>query len=110
MSMSRLSILSCAVLLSASRICIAADCKQTLIDASNAGIVENASVAAAGVDIIVSESHWRRMPFKAKLGLAITVNCAIAGDGQSLVGIDFLSDMTNRNVGHWSPVSGLTVP
>lgn len=52
--------------------------------------------------IVVNEAVWDKVDYKTKLGLAKTVDCAIAGPGKSLIKFLFRSDRTNKVLGTWT--------
>ena len=54
--------------------------------------------------VVVNERMWNQVDFNTKSGLAETFDCAIAGPGQSIVGVEYRSNMTNKVLATWNGI------
>lgn len=51
--------------------------------------------------VMVNEHMWDRLDFMVKSNIAETFDCAVAGPGNALVGVEYISNMSGKVLHVW---------
>jgi hypothetical protein len=80
-----------------------AECQNKFMTLGQAtGLVVKYEMRGARPVVVVNERMWNQIPFDAKTGLADTFDCAVAGPGKALMGVEYRSNLTDKVLARWN--------
>lgn len=78
-----------------------ADCKARWLEGEKVGLLLGEGLVGGRPVVRVNEGIYLASDYDVKVGIAVTLNCIVAGPGKQLATIDFVSHRTNKVLARW---------